>query len=148
MLSQLGWIDGDGQPINQTMTEDIMSLPQEVSAHLTEDAVGECAMEMVSQWSEDPKHARCADKYTQEEMDRLEEVGMMVANYKCFQYIFKQACKDLVQSQIYQLYSSNVPSTSTAAWPEEPVVENNYVPKGQMIDLDASMKASYFRWTG
>ena len=110
MLSQLGWIDGDGQPINQTMTEDIMSLPQEVSAHLTEDAVGECAMEMVSQWAEDPKHARCADKYTQEEMDRLEEVGMMVANYKCFEYIFNQACQGLVQSQIYKLYNSTVPS--------------------------------------
>ena len=54
-MSQLGWIDQDGQPINQTMTEDIMSLPQEVSALLSEEAVGECAMDMVSQWAEDPQ---------------------------------------------------------------------------------------------
>ena len=106
-MSQLGWIDEDGQPINQTMTEDVMSLPQEVSAQLTEDAVGECAMEMATQWAEDPKHAKCADKYTQEDMDRLEEVGMMVANYKCFQYIFNQACQGLVKSQIYQLYGAD-----------------------------------------
>merc|ERR1712106_874882 len=28
VMSQLGWIDEDSQPINQTMTEDVMSLPQ------------------------------------------------------------------------------------------------------------------------
>jgi len=111
VMSQLGWIDEDGQPINQTMTEDVMSLPQEVSAQLTEDAVGECAMEMAmemaTQLAENPKHARCADKYTQEDTDRLEEVGMMVANYKCFQSMFNKACQGLVRSQIYQLYGAD-----------------------------------------
>jgi len=29
----------------------------------------------------------------------------------------------------------------SSAWPAEPVVENNYVAKGQLIDLDATMKA-------
>jgi len=111
VMSQLGWIDEDGQPINQTMTEDVMSLPQEVSAQLTDDAVGECAMEMAMEMAtklaENPKHARCADKYTQEDTDRLEEVGMMVANYKCFQSMFNKACQGLVRSQIYQLYGAD-----------------------------------------
>jgi len=111
VMSQLGWIDEDGQPIDQTMTKDVMSLPQEVSAQLTEDAVGECAMEMAMEMAtnlaENPKHARCADKYTQEDTDRLEEVGMMVANYKCFQSMFNKACQGLVRSQIYQLYGAD-----------------------------------------
>ena len=42
-----GWIDKDGMPVKKTMAEDIMSLPLEVSAHLTEEAVGECAIEMI-----------------------------------------------------------------------------------------------------
>jgi uncharacterized protein YktA (UPF0223 family) len=69
-------------------------------------------MDMVSQWAEDPKHAKCADKYTQEDVERLTEVGVMMASYKCFQYFFSQACKGMVQSQIYQLYSSAVPSVT------------------------------------
>ena len=114
VMSQLGWIDQDGQPINQTMTEDVMSLPQEVSAHLSEETVGECAMDMVTQWAEDPEHAKCANKYTQKEVEILTEVGVMMASYKCFQYFFNQACKGMVQSQIYQLYSSTatVPSVT------------------------------------
>ena len=31
--------------------------------------------------------------------------------------------------------------SGSAAWPKEPVIENNYEAKGQLIDLDASMKA-------
>jgi len=106
VMAQLGWIDENGAPNNQTMTEDIMSLPEEVSAQLSEEAVEECTMDMMAQWAEDPKHARCADKYSEEDMSKLEEVGMMVASYKCFQDMFQQSCKSLVISQIYQMYSS------------------------------------------
>jgi hypothetical protein len=109
-MSQLGWIDENGMPVNQTMDEDIMSLPLELSAQLTEEAVGECAMEMISQWAEDPQHAKCADKYTEEDVERLTEVGVMMANYKCFNYIFSQSCKAMVESQIYEMYSSSMPT--------------------------------------
>ena len=95
-MSQLGWIDEDGMPVNETMAKDIMSLPLEVSAHLTEEAVGECSMEMISDWAEDAKHAKCADKYTEEDVERLTEVGVMMANYKCFNYIFSQSCNAMV----------------------------------------------------
>ena len=40
VMSQLGWIDEAGMPVNETMAEDIMNLPMEVSAHLTDEAVG------------------------------------------------------------------------------------------------------------
>ena len=110
VMSQLGWIDEAGMPVNETMDEDITSLPLEVSAHLTEEAVGECAMMMISQWAEDPKHAKCADKYTEEDVERLTEVGVMMANYKCFNYIFSQSCKAMVESQICEMYSSAMPA--------------------------------------
>ena len=96
-------MDENGQPINQTMTEDIMSLPQEVSAVVTVRAVGECAMDVVTQWVEDPEHARCTDKYTAVDLDKIEEVLIMVANYKCFQNIFNQACHGFVQNKRQKL---------------------------------------------
>ena len=113
-MSQLGWIDENGMPVNQTMDEDIMSLPLELSAQLTEKAVGECAMEMISQWAEDPQHAKCADKYTEEDVERLTEVGVMMASYKCFNYIFSQSCKTMVESQIYEMYSSAIPAMTAS----------------------------------
>ena len=146
-------MDENDQPINQTMTEDIMSLPQEVSALVTEEAVGECAMDVITQWVEDPEHARCTDKYTAVDLDKIEEVLIMVANYKCFQNIFNQACHGFVQNKIYQLFSSAIPSLPAAqcqsgsggvsgggSWPQEPEVENTYIAKGEMVDLDPNMK--------
>ena len=106
VMSQLGWVDENGLPNNETMTTDIMSLPVEVSAQLSEEAIGDCTMDMIAQWAEDPDHVRCADKYSEEDMLMLEEVGMMVASYKCFQDMFQQSCKSLVISQIYQMYSA------------------------------------------
>ena len=106
VMSQLGWVDENGLPNNETMTTDIMSLPVEVSAQLSEEAIGDCTMDMIAQWAEDPDHARCAAKYSEEDMLMLEEVGMMVASFKCFQDMFQQSCKSLVISQIYQMYSA------------------------------------------
>ena len=110
VMSQLGWIDEAGMPVNETMAEDIMNLPLAVSAHLTDEAVGECAIMMISEWAEDPKHTKCADKYTEEDVERLTEVAVMMANYKCFNYIFSQSCKAMVESQIYEMYSSAMPT--------------------------------------
>merc|ERR1711936_998178 len=39
ILSQLGWIDADGQAIEDVMTADLMTLPRDVSAKLSEDKV-------------------------------------------------------------------------------------------------------------
>ena len=46
VLRSLGWLDGEAKETNDTMaiwTEDVMSLPAEVSSQLSEDAIMECA---------------------------------------------------------------------------------------------------------
>ena len=102
----MGWLDNDGNLVNQTVTEDIMSLPQEVSAQLSEEGVAQCADDLLSEMATDPFFTSCAAEYTQEEIATLEEAGTMVASFKCFHDRFNQACKELVRNQLNDMYSS------------------------------------------
>jgi len=110
VMNQLGWIDENGNPDNKTMTEDLMTLPEEVSSQLTEQAVGECAMDLISQWSMDPEHAKCMKEYSEEELAMLQEIGAIAAGLQCFHDMFQQSCKALVTNQIYQLYAEKTNS--------------------------------------
>ena len=56
ILNQLGWIDSEGEAVEEVMTADLMTLPADVSANLSEDEIGSCADEMVSKMSK--KHRR------------------------------------------------------------------------------------------
>merc|ERR1711936_1080015 len=82
VLSQLGWIDADGQAIEDVMAADLMTLPRDVSAKLSEDKVAECA----------------------DKMDQLRELGLKVASYKCFEKQFAKSCEEFVRQEIYQFY--------------------------------------------
>ena len=110
VMNQLGWIDVNGNPDNKTMAEDLMTLPEDVSSQLTEQAVGECAMDLISQWSMDPEHSKCMKKYSEEELAMLQEIGAMAAGLQCFHDMFQQSCKALVTNQIYQLYAEKTNS--------------------------------------
>ena len=55
-MNQLGWIDSEGEAVEEVMTADLMTLPTDVSAKLSEDEIGSCADEMVSKMSK--KHRR------------------------------------------------------------------------------------------
>merc|ERR1711936_850227 len=70
ILSQLGWIDADGQAIEDVMTADLMTLPRDVSAKLSEDKVVKCANKMVTKMAK--KHKRCAKMYSSDEFVRQE----------------------------------------------------------------------------
>ena len=56
ILNQMGWIDAEGQAVDAVMTADLMTLPSDVSAKLSEDKVDKCAEQMVKKMSE--KHKR------------------------------------------------------------------------------------------
>merc|ERR1711970_1702358 len=102
ILSQLGWIDADGQAIEDVMTADLMTLPRDVSAKLSEDKVAECADKMVTKMAK--KHKRCAKMYSSNDMDQLRELGLKVASYKCFEKQFARSCQEFVRQEIYQFY--------------------------------------------
>jgi hypothetical protein len=52
ILNQLGWVDTEGQAVEDVMTSDLMTLPTEVSANLSEEKVGTCAEKIVSKMSQ------------------------------------------------------------------------------------------------
>merc|ERR1711892_820895 len=57
ILNKLGWIDTEGQAVDAVMKADLMTLPAEVSAKLSDEKVDACADKMVSKMSQ--RHKRC-----------------------------------------------------------------------------------------
>lgn len=97
VLQQLGWIDEEGNEIQDVIDADLATLAPGVQAGLSEDALDECVAETIKKM--DAKYAKCADKYNEEETATLEEVGVKIASYKCFMGMFKNACGGYIQSE-------------------------------------------------
>merc|ERR1712173_60694 len=67
VYNAMGWLDEEGNVNNETITMDVMSLPQEVSAMITHEGVAECTEKMINDMSEDKTFKRCSKKYSEEE---------------------------------------------------------------------------------
>merc|ERR1719427_163177 len=111
ILNQLGWIDSEGEAVEEVMTADLMTLPTDVSANLSEDKIGSCADEMVSKMSK--KHRRCAKMYSADDMAQLSELGLKVSSYKCFQKQFAKSCQAFVREEIYDYYKAQIMQETT-----------------------------------
>merc|ERR1712033_33163 len=122
VLSQLGWIDENGNENNETSTADLMSLKPEVLAEIDETAMADCAKERVTmiQKMMERKHKRCAKKFSEEGKAELMEMGMKIQGYNCFKEMFHAACQKSVKGQIYAFFqaqamagaSTDAPTTS------------------------------------
>ena len=106
MFTEMGWLGNDGTLNNETVTADILSLPQEVSALLTQEGVAQCAGDLMDEMAEHPLYTRCAENYSQDEIAELEEVGSMVASFKCFHDRFNQGCRSVIRNQITGIATS------------------------------------------
>merc|ERR1712123_112578 len=113
ILKNLGWIDTEGQADDAVMTADLLTLPTEVSAKLSEEKVEACADKMVSKMSQ--RHKRCAKKYNADDVSELSELGLKVASYKCFQNQFAKSCKAFVKQEIYSFYKAKISPEATPA---------------------------------
>merc|ERR1711892_1196147 len=111
ILNLLGWIDSEGEAVEEVMTADLMTLPADVSAKLSEDEIGSCADEMVSKMSK--KHRRCAKMYSADDMAQLSELGLKVASYKCFQKQFAKSCQAFVKEEVYDYYKAQIMQETT-----------------------------------
>merc|ERR1711931_531259 len=122
VLSQLGWIDENGNENNETSAADLMSLNPEVLTELDESAMATCArdrVEMIGKMME-KKHKRCAKKFSEEEKAELMEMGLKIQGYNCFKEMFHSACQKSVKGQIYAFFqaqamaaaSTDAPTTS------------------------------------
>merc|ERR1712032_412459 len=125
VLSQLGWIDENGNENNETSAADLMSLKPEVLAELDESAMATCAKERVEMIGKmmEKKHKRCSKKFSEEGKAELMEMGLKIQGYNCFKEMFHSACQKSVKGQIYAFFqaqamaaaSTEAPTTSAPA---------------------------------
>ena len=95
VLAELGWIDEEGNDVQDVIEADIATLAPGVQEGLSELAMADCVSDTLAEMDE--KYAKCADKYTQEEHNTLFEVGVKIAEYKCFMEMFQDACGNFIQ---------------------------------------------------
>merc|ERR1712223_1438751 len=96
----MGWLDEEGNVNNDTITMDVMSLPQEVSSMITHEGVAQCTEDMINKMAEDSKIKKCSKNYSEEELSLLSDNGSLIAGFKCFQDSFNKACGLFLRSQI------------------------------------------------
>merc|ERR1711936_533880 len=130
VLSQLGWIDKNGNENNVTSTADLMGLKPEVLSELDESAMATCAQERVAMIGKmmEKKHKRCAKKFSEEDKAELMEMALKIQGYNCFKEMFHSACRKSVKSQIYAFFqdqamaaaSTEAPTTGSPATTDAP----------------------------
>merc|ERR1712036_91877 len=119
VLSQLGWIDENGNEKNETTAADLMSLNAEVLAELDESAMATCAQERVEMIGKmmEKKHKRCAKKFSEEDKAELTEMALKIQGYNCFKEMFHSACQKSVKNQIYAFFQAQAMAAASTDSP-------------------------------
>merc|ERR1711934_530436 len=119
VLSQLGWIDENGNEKNGTTAADLMSLNAEVLAELDESAMATCAQERVEMIGKmmEKKHKRCAKKFSEEDKAELTEMALKIQGYNCFKEMFHSACQKSVKKQIYAFFQAQAMAAASTDSP-------------------------------
>merc|ERR1719369_118629 len=104
VFSQLGWLDNSGNFDNVTAEADLVTLPSNVSAAVSQENMEQCMTEVLQEMSEDKKVKKCVEsgKYTEEELSKLQELATATAGIKCFVNMFQESCNNFVGEQIHQ----------------------------------------------
>ena len=96
MFHEMGWMDDNMDCVKEVADADIAQLPGNVSAAVSDEAVHQCAMDMLEQASDCPKAQKmmkmCEAEYSEEEMARIEEVMYATASIECFMQKFHGSC--------------------------------------------------------
>merc|ERR1712062_342132 len=119
VLSQLGWIDENGNEKNETTAADLMSLNAEVLAELDESAMATCAQERVEMIGKmmEKKHKRCAKKFSEEDKAELTEMALKIQGYNCFKEMFHSSCQKSVKSQVYAFFQAQAMAAASTDSP-------------------------------
>merc|ERR550525_282019 len=97
-------LDNSGTFDNVTAEADLMTVPSNVSAAVSQENMEQCMTEVLQEMSEDKKVKRCVEsgKYSDEELSKLQELATATAGIKCFVNMFQESCNNFVGEQIHQ----------------------------------------------
>merc|ERR1712226_660749 len=117
VLNQLGWIDEAGKEDEAVMTADMASLPTEVTASLSEEAINTCAVERMEKIEKKlaKKFRKCADNYSEEVLNKMEEMGLKIQTYKCFKAMFYNSCQQKVKEEIIAFFKAKATTPAPTA---------------------------------
>merc|ERR1712170_207775 len=110
VFQTMGWLDNSYNFDNETAMLDIMALPDSFTEVLTEDNLGQCVEDLMSEMAEDPKMSKCWDKYSEEEQNMLQEIGGLYAGINCFTRTFQETCNQLIKEKLMNLWYSQIPN--------------------------------------
>merc|ERR1719384_303164 len=103
MFAELGWIDSDGAPVEETIQADIETLPSEMSESLLGDNFDTCVSDTEAKMEKKiiKKHKKkCFKKFSDEEVATMYAVLNGVARTDCFMKISKESCGDYVMNLV------------------------------------------------
>merc|ERR1712123_233037 len=96
-FTAMGWLDNDMVADENMITEDIMTLPNEIVDALSGDEYEECLAKIEG---DAMGYKKCMTEYTEEEQDNLQAVFNGVAHTECFKGMFEQGCGAYMENTI------------------------------------------------
>merc|ERR1719431_838882 len=93
VFRSIGWVDNDGDIIEDTMKIAVTSLPAEVALEMSEDNIKNCALNKAKEWAQTPKRQRCDATYNTNERERLQNYEAKVARMKCIKTVMSTSCR-------------------------------------------------------
>merc|ERR1711920_148766 len=90
LFTEVGWLDNKMNANEELIEADIKTLPAPIAEALNGEEYEACyAMAMEKMANVAPE---CDSKYSDEDMQKLEELADAIAHTECFEYIFKKSC--------------------------------------------------------
>merc|ERR1719435_884682 len=93
VFRSIGWVDSDGDIIEDTMKIAVTSLPAEVALEMSVNNIKICALDKAKEWAQTPKRQRCDATYNTNERGRLHNDEARVAGMKCIKTVMSTSCR-------------------------------------------------------
>merc|ERR1719250_138537 len=106
VFRSIGWIDNDGDVIEDKMKIAITSLPAEVAQKMSVNTIKICAVKKAEEWAQTSKRKRCDATYNSSERSRLQKYAAKVAGMKCIKTVMSVSCRTFLD---------NTPATGVVA---------------------------------
>merc|ERR1719435_85568 len=93
VFRSIGWVDNDGDIIEDAMKIDVTSLPAEVALEMSVNNIKICALDKAKEWAQTPRRQRCDTTYNTNERKILHNHEARVAGMKCIKTVMSTSCR-------------------------------------------------------
>jgi len=98
VFNMLGWVDKEGEVIEDAMEIAIKNLPSEIALDMSPNSIQICAVNKAKEWAQKPKRQRCDSTYNSNEKKRLQKYETNVAGMKCIKTAMSTSCRSFLDT--------------------------------------------------